>query len=1719
MGFFDFTDLVDWRKWGECYPFEDSLGNLCISVESEYESFGGEKDARLLEAKEYGIDRLIRFYGKMYISDATSANIVRLPTPTKLYDAASTPDYYINPRLCVRMKVLVKIPKDTFDENTADDATCDINKPSEGYLSAFISVENYERDIEYITNSMEDFLPKMAKSDKYMTNINIVKEIERLRSSKNVIRRYFNLNSVAQSSPATDLSDSGGAFSEECEVDKQSNTMEIGFSYDYKPAFTLIDGNQHTIGYDCFLENSLLNHPTTANYLIQLGNMSSALTGQQSLDFDIFQFLSQHTYPAPIIETKKNSLDGLEKYDANGNLFSFANLAKLITLDLDKKSCKDTVEVEEENRVLWDAQTSRNIADTARQSREFIGNWKFSTKGFQDLKETGSSMLDAVKDPPEALKNIMSDIADAADWGCVLEETLQCMLEESITLFGTTVFDDPDLGQFFSVGDIVEIGACTPPNDCNDKLQLKVGLKAFKGITIPSDFPTTDYLSKTLDDALKKLYNTLINSLVSLFLSLLDNMCKMVSSVTDLPAIKSIFEDGFTSWLSKTIGVDISELEDGDAWASAALSIGGTGFMGVIGNFVSRIAGSMDSSGNWVWGGSVTSVYSGTGMPISLPNPNTGMVEEFFVSIELISEIISGIRKATEDLEVVLTPEEYRSLSKGAAPDDVLDMASECLRRANPEMFQSREDVSDLFSYLGKMVEGSLLENPLATETTVTNVCDLGDGSDQDILRKNFLTSKDPLLSDSEVEELLSREKSRFVGRVVKAHKSLKSFRDGSIFPNFPSLFGLDDSLVPELPPIIDDAMKSAAQGMYKSSINNLNSVMNVYPDVWGTVFKNKVEETSVNLDDLYNDSKPYFSVDDDGDKIVMGYGLPSTPETIPSQQYIEPLEGSTMENGWWFLHRGGGDGIDIGDYTSQVTAGSEEPEKTAFLEMIALLGFEKAYDHSDRADILREIHYAQERLRELIARDWYIGEFFKDVFGDTWNFLFDKLNWDDLYAFLKKANTMKEVVESILSQMGITMEQWLDFDFECLEEIWDDKDIVWEWVNKKGKTKTNKLNSFGDFDNFALIVEQYFVVDDLYWRAKAALVVMDIADYLEDWDDANDNNFIDMDEDIEWEKGKRSKMVKPLPEYIDGSFDDDTEIGKVTLTYNITDVISLAKKEEFAAAQGISDVNDLSVTAFITFKKEFVGKNSYYVKASLQYDTAEVGVGVETKAVRSGNWTKTLTTLERMGARRLLTSASNRDFGDRGSILAGIRDALASGGSEDYDILPNNKITTIVGNYKMANDFMVSLGKKEAKSDLLEEKYSFNTDNTSHTLSSWWSGLDTQTTTTAVTAGQYGKLVIDAGGSGDGDYYTLDYVYKVYRLLDDMRERVMTSQYRTTGSIGGMIDSYVRNDAMKHKDLTKWAGEHVSEVMRMQQLDEMCDALSPNRRTAASMGVRMLAREFILESALISLQIFDTFNTGFMESEAFRQTIFYNMKTEMKKYSDSFEDTIKNSIFTDIKDAAVKYYEYRSFLGDEVEIESGSKTLISIIGEEITEIRKSIVSALQLSETGTWDDFVLDEILPAATFNVSQGYNGQYYFVNVDTVYTDETVTLFSSQCIGTADEGSKEGGGADICGDAEEIIVSGKYLTVRQQLFDNEEYKEFINNIFPLRELVTQLSVYQSSALSDVAVFSGTHEGRNLFDIFAETKLATLQVLLASLYGAGETTYIDPFLEKLKT
>ena len=95
--------------------------------------------------------------------------------------------------------------------------------------------------------------------------------------------------------------------------------------------------------------------------------------------------------------------------------------------------------------------------------------------------------------------------------------------------------------------------------------------------------------------------------------------------------------------------------------------------------------------------------------------------------------------------------------------------------------------------------------------------------------------------------------------------------------------------------------------------------------------------------------------------------------------------------------------------------------------------------------------------------------------------------------------------------------------------------------------------------------------------------------------------------------------------------------------------------------------------------------------------------------------------------------------------------------------------------------------------------------------------------------------------------------------------------------------------------------------------------------------------------------------------------------------------------------------------------------------------------------------------------------------------------------------------------------------FMTLKTNLLESKEYKTLLYETFPIKEIASSLALYQESALSDDAVFYGAAldelNGRNLFDMLSETKLSTLQTFLACLNGAGETVYIDPFLEKLKT
>ena len=1665
MDILDFKDLEDWRLKNECYPFEDSLGNLCISVESEYESFGGEKDARLLEAKQYGIDRLIRFYGKT------------TPVAPKLYDAASTPDYFISSRVCVRMKVLVKIPKRTFDENTIDDDTCDINKPAEGYLSAFIIVENYERDIDYVTASMEDFLPKMAKSDKYMMNINIVKEIKRLKQVKNVIRRYFNLNSVT----------AAAIKEEECETDVES-LMEIGFDYNYNPVFALIDGNKHTIGYDCFLESSLLNHPTTANYLIQLGNMSHALTKQLSLEFDIFQFLTQHTYPTPVLEAKKNTLDGLEKYDANGNLFSFANLAKLITLDLDKKSCKDDDTVSEENDIIFNKQTSREIANAASQTKQFIGDMRLSTEGLKDLKETGRSMLSTVSDKHEAekaLRKVINDVVVQVNWGCVLEESLQCMLEEAITKFGTSVFDDPDLGQFFSADGAVEMfGLCNPSADsCENELQLKVGLPAFQGITIPSNFPTTDYLAKTMDLALKQLYNILINALVSLFLSLIEMMCKMVSSLPDLPAIGSMFGEGFTSWLSETIGVDVTKLNDMDAWKDAAISAGGTGFMGVVGNFSAKMVGSWDA------------LVSDTGVSLNLPNPNTGQVEEVFVSPELIARTISGFRKGTEDLEVVLTPEELRSLYKGAAPADVLDLAYKCLHMRDPELFQSPEDVSDLFSSLGKMVNGNFLENPAMSTPIVTNVCDLGDGSNQDVLRKNFLTSKDPLLSDIEIDELLSREKIRFIEKVKKAHKLLKSFQDGSIFPDFPSLFGSDDSLIPEAPPVISAAMSAVSEGLYSSTINNFNVSMLEYAPLWKEKYAlgaqtESFAEHSRNLMIYDTTAALYRKLNVDDSVTNLGYTL-SDAATPPEDSIIsgEATEDFIGIYDW-------GNDFDAGKYTTEKLNWSGEDDGK-FGDLLADAGiwnptfsFIKEFidwliaPYVDMADynwrdwivLILSLILAALVVAGTVALLALVG---LGTAGTGWALVGTLVL--SLAAAITLPPTMFMIVDYIIPELeGKVENEVTREELECLHDKGNISDEQWNEIEPVIDEVVDTMNKLA--------------------IANQNILISEIADHLQD--EASQEN------------------------------------GSHTYTKDITNMLEDSIKETLSPGTMVELVLKTESSG-IGYGE---GKNSFITKTFIRKTPA---TSVEVTLIRPPGFSEVITSFERRGVRGDVQSLATSDELDDLSVIASNM-TLVNLYDSGIDLIEYDRVESKISNYYMEHQSSLLLGRKIPRSNILEVRYSSTIDAPDNTAielfqSQLEGGSNLQ---------EYHKRLLeimeqtdgyDTGGHG-GDKITKDNVVGMHEAIWQscmraMAERVFNNRMYKDEYLNGVELEYPKKDVLGYKKITEASVDLTNSIMKLESSNsDYCDTLTPLRRSGSITGLRLMIRTFIVERVLNSIQVFDTFNVGFMTSDMFKKAVFDDIKVEMKKYYQSFTSTLKGEIFSDMKETASKHFEIQELLGNEVpELGSGKEAILEIIRMEIDDISMKIAPEIGLDKfyhASSWDDFVFDTLLTEGEYSSPGGSEFVDEYVNFNSILdpyfkantksidnNDGTFTHVASilyngfiviraECDASAPEETTD--------DCEPIV---DYSKVKTLLFNNEIYQDLISYVFPLKDAATLLSTYHLSAITDPAIFSATVSGKHVTDLFAETKLSTLQTFLTCIHGAGETTYIDPFLEKLKT
>ena len=827
----DITELEDWRLAGPCRPYIDKSGdNLCISVKSVYQTPGEQAVGTTIIAQENRFDaarrdateRLLRFYGKSLDDEYKDS----------LYGISYVADYFVSYKSCATMRVLIKVDKEFFDEIPDDAAPYSIQKPADGYLSAFLSVRDYRKQIEFVTRRLKEHLPDMIKSDYYITNVNIVNEINRLRAIADDIERYFALNGI----PSKSIS---------CPP-QHEDMFEIGFDYNYNPIFALIDNCQHTIGYECFLESPLLNHATTANYLINIASMYYELQNSQSIDpskfFDIFSFYERYTHPRTIASAKSMPSDGMPTYDDNGESFGLADLAKILSSQLSINLCKTEEEKQNEDRRLMDPATRLQIALAADQGRQLVSDFKLSSKGAQDLKKRMAD-IKTVFAPGEnngqgPLDMVYNDVLAKLNLGCVLEETLQCYLERLVTLTGEAVFDDPDLTKVVNPSATFgsRLGLKCDDKGCDGTIDIdfRVGLPVFQGITIPSNFPTTDFLASTMENALEQLYMALVNALTSLILGTIQNSCEFLfTDVLGEGVASATIKDGFKNWLGNTIGVPADSLGDDEAWKDAVMSKGGSGFMGIVGNTVANMGEAFESA------------YSGTG--ISLNVPKDGEIAEVFFTPEAITTFFKEFKDVTEDAEVVLNEQELRGIYKGTANDETIELVYSCATQRNPKfasLFKDPYELADLFSALGKLVDSKFLDEPLPTPPSVpSNMCDLGDGSNAAILRAHLLQQKDDI-PQSEIDAIFDKEKERTKQKLLQSLELLDRYNNGDVVSEEPNIFGTKDSLISDTPSSLSDTIGAAAAGSFDAVLNGLNPQFSFYNSQWSNLLSRELVST-----------------------------------------------------------------------------------------------------------------------------------------------------------------------------------------------------------------------------------------------------------------------------------------------------------------------------------------------------------------------------------------------------------------------------------------------------------------------------------------------------------------------------------------------------------------------------------------------------------------------------------------------------------------------------------------------------------------------------------------------------------------------------------------------------------------------------------------------------------------------------------------------------------
>ena len=1607
---------LDWRSRSECFPFEDE-DNYYITVESEYETPGDAKESRLIQAQRDGVFKLLKFYGK----DTAGA----LEEQGGIFDLSSVEDYYVAYRPCVKMKVLVSIPKTDFDSVEDDPTACEINKPEEGYLSAFIPIRNGSAMISEVVEGMISLTFTLLNADNYISNVNILREAQRLAAAGRAIQRYIDLNNMSP----VNIEDP------ECvqpnEVDLQ---LEIGFSYDYKAVFALVEGDQHTIGYDCFLETSVLNHNTTVNYLLNLKEMLSDLQLKNEPSFNAFDFFTKYTIPTPIILPKENNLDGLEKYDENGNLFSFANLAKLITLDLDVNLCKTDEEKVQEDSLLYDPAAKANIAKTAKQTKEFIGDNKLSTEGVKKLRESIEDARERSEQEGGALNVLYEDIMAKVNLGCVLEETIQCLLENMITTYGQEVFDDPDLAQVINVRNVslgglnnnCSFDRCDGTRDENYQLNFPV----FQGINIPNDLPTLDFLAETIDNALVSLYNTLVTSLSSLILGILQGLCDLILSFPD--GIAQI-GDGFKSWLSQTLGVDLASLDDPEVWKSVLLSETGGGFLGIIGNAAINSVG-----------GSLERAYSQTGISLNLPNPETGEVENFFVSPEFVATFFSELNDGVDDMETVLTPSETQSIFRGNARPEVLDVAFKCVTRNGSTIFTSPENFQDIMSGIGDILKPQFLTQNIVEEPPVaSDYCDLTDNLE---IRQEILKGKDSTLSSEEIDEIINKEKERKKAALLQKVDELNSYQAGGLAPAFPNIFG-KGGLIPETPPVISEIQSIVIQGSLNSAVYNFNSEASSYSEIYEKYFEDNNVRYPLNVNQVIIDSTNGVNFVYDGTGFggdyILGYSI---PEELISEELQEVS--STIELGPYVF---GGD-IDITGITQKITGkknSGESLDDELFEQLVADL---EPY-------VANSTHTFGGTAFQGFTKG--IGQLEPEQLGPN-----NSISGARAYAYLlmQKADYFHENgrdndKDSEINPNWDTLGTFSDQDPQLfqLKVVLDNRD-----AKKNTNEVTIKIKLFSE----PVVVEK---------RNTANITKIDVSPYA---------------------------RVETTPVYAEQNIEDYT-IGNTPAllgrkiatgfildeTYNYSPVVSTIDISDIDIVlnpQSSKDIFDTIVQGtdapFESTRHEVIQK---YLKDFFSY--------INLSKYYQGNVPEAFADIDlTYPANDVLQYNELQQFGTE--LLPVVNEKVFS--NQYCDTLdPARRVNSIMCARMLVRLYVMELALISIQVfDVFDLRF-----------------MESDLFTSSI----YNRLKTELGKYNDSfdtietDLYSelVDAVSRYYEIaeLDRGTNREMLRDFilAEIEQIAPSIQSSLNLTVGTLKD--SWNDYIVGSLIP----EKLYTEPTPTNRVTS--GPYVFVRN--LEDSVYSYELRyedDVVIAKSCKNENIEEGYDAPEPPQIENYTTSygpyeFGDKVKTGFFKNKQTATVQKQLLEDF--------NNQNLVLTILDwaeerykEENDKPNKDKLGSQYIIEYphgGGTVAITLDMSYP----NRNQASRDKY---DLEITMTIDEISAGYYTII-QAEQSSLN----DYIAAREEAI----WNNLKEQLLGTKEFEYIFNDFIPLKTMISSIALYEYSALSDSAIFGSRVNGVNLFDMLTNTKLSTLQIFAAAIYGGGKISYQDPFLEKAGT